>query len=201
MEEKKASFYLLLKRSSAKVQSEDQQPGSATETSDHRSPQKSVLRHLKIAKYKIDYAKDFGTEEQVVHYCTKYLNDFLTSYYTLCNRANAYCKLEKYDRAIEDLNSAIQLKPQRTNAWYLRGAAKGLKESYTDAICDLNKAILINPSNCLALKCRAYCYYKLKIYEEALCDIKMVIIMDFEVGGNNWAPSGVSDTKGKGKAF
>ncbi|RHZ71608.1 hypothetical protein Glove_256g173 [Diversispora epigaea] len=114
----------------------------------------------------MNYAKDFGTEKQVVHYCTKYLNDVPNSYYTLCNRAEAYSKLEKFDRAIEDLSSAI-----------LRGVIKGLKGSYTSAIYDLSKAIIIDPNNCLALKCRAYCYYKLKVYEEALCDIKMVTIM------------------------
>ncbi|RHZ71650.1 hypothetical protein Glove_256g139 [Diversispora epigaea] len=220
----------LWKSFSSRVNPEDpqtQRPGSEMASPDHGSPKKSSLRHLKLSKYKIDYAKDYGTEKQVIHYCTKYLNDVPASYYTLCNRADAYCELKKYDRAMEDLNSAILLKPQRTNAWYLRGVVKGLKESYTDAIQDLNKVIMIDPNHCLALKFRAYCYYKLKEYEEALCDIKMVIIMgcadestfinkvnimkeikklnnstqDLEVGDDNGAPLSVSDTKGKGKAY
>ncbi|RHZ88959.1 hypothetical protein Glove_19g65 [Diversispora epigaea] len=223
----------LWKSLSSRVNSEDsktQQPGSEMASPDHGSPKKSLLRHLKLTKYKIDYAKDYGTEKQVIYYCTKYLNDVPTSYYTLCSRADAYCKLGKYDRAMKDLNSAILIKPQRTNAWYLRGAVKGLKESYTDAIQDLNKAIMIDPNNCSALKCRAYCYYKLKVYEEALCDIKMVIIMGcanestfinkniimreireikkhnnltkgLEVSEDNGAPLSVIDTKGKGKAY
>ncbi|RHZ90182.1 hypothetical protein Glove_5g4 [Diversispora epigaea] len=131
----------------------NQQPGSAMESSDHRSPRKSLLRHLKVTKFQINYAKDFGNEKHV-----------------------AYCKLKKYSRAINDLSSAIQLKPQRSSAWYLRGVIKGLKKSYADAIFDLNKAIMFDPNNCLALKCRAYCYYMLESYEEALCDLKLVII-------------------------
>ncbi|RHZ85771.1 hypothetical protein Glove_60g44 [Diversispora epigaea] len=119
----------------------------------------------------------FGNEKQVVHYCTKYLDDFPTSYSTLCIRAEEYCKLKKYSRAINDLSSAIQLKPQRSSAWYLRGAIKGLKKSYADAIFDLNKAMMFDPNNCLALKCRAYSYYMLESYEEALGDIKLVIIL------------------------
>ncbi|RHZ90181.1 hypothetical protein Glove_5g5 [Diversispora epigaea] len=163
------------KKSSAEVRPDPQQPRSAT--ADHRSSKKLLLHNLKLTKFKINYAKDFGTEKQVVHYCTKYLADFPTSYSTLCNRAEAYCKLKKYNKAINDLNDAIQLKPQKTTAWYLRGAIKGLKESYTEAIYDLSKAIIMDSNNCFALNCRAYCYYMLKEYEEALCDIKMVIIL------------------------
>ncbi|RHZ80745.1 hypothetical protein Glove_132g207 [Diversispora epigaea] len=169
------SISKLWKKSSEGVRPEDQQPRSAT--ADHRSPTKSLLHHLKLTKFKINYAKEFGTEKQVVHYCTKYLYDFPTSYSTLCNRAEAYCKLKKYKKAINDLNIAIRLKPQRSTAWYLRGAIKGLKKSYTDAVYDLSKAIVIDSKNCLALKCRAYCYYMLREYEEALCDLKMVIIL------------------------
>ncbi|RHZ71590.1 hypothetical protein Glove_256g141 [Diversispora epigaea] len=218
---KKVLSFLKRSPSSSKVHSGDQQSGSATESSDRRSPGKSLLRHLKITKFQINYAKDFGNEKQVVHYCTKYLDDFPTSYSTLCNRAEAYCKLKKYSRVIDDLSSAILLKPQRSTAWYLRGVVKGLKKSYADALFDLNKAIMFDPNNCLALKCRAYCHYMLESYEEALCDLKLVIISgcgdeatyinktnimrilkdstnkDLEVGSKN----GVNDIKGKGKAL
>ncbi|RHZ73204.1 hypothetical protein Glove_232g76 [Diversispora epigaea] len=135
----------LLKRSFARVHPEDPQP-QQPESSDCQ-PTRSLLRHLKITKFKINCAKDFGTEKQVIHYCTKYLKDFPTSYKIFCDRAEAYCELKKYSRAINDLNSAILLKPERSTAWYLR---------------DLSKA-----------KCRDYCYYQLKSYEEALCDLKI----------------------------
>ena len=140
-------------------------------------PKKSLLQRFNMTKFKIGYAKSYETEKQVIYYCTKYLNNFPTSYTTLCDRADAFCKLKKYDKAINDLNLAIQLKPERPIAWYLRGAVKGFKESYTDAIDDLSKALRIDPINCLTLKCRAYCYYQLKSYEEALCDLNMIIIM------------------------
>ncbi|RHZ75523.1 hypothetical protein Glove_213g104 [Diversispora epigaea] len=124
---------------------------------DPQDQPKKSLHRFNITKFKIGYAKSYETEKQV--------------------KADAFCKLKKYDKAINDLNLAIQLKPQRSIAWYLRGAVKGFKESYTDAIEDLSKALRIKPINCLALKCRAYCYYQLKSYEEALCDLNMVIIM------------------------
>ncbi|RHZ59089.1 hypothetical protein Glove_365g161 [Diversispora epigaea] len=81
---------------------------------------------------------------------------------------------QKSNRAINDLNSAILLKPERPAAWYLRGAIKGLEN---DAINDLSKAIRIDPINCFALKSRAYCYYQLNSLEETLCDLNMVIIL------------------------
>ncbi|RHZ78457.1 hypothetical protein Glove_164g63 [Diversispora epigaea] len=89
----------LWKRSSAEVSPEDRQPRSAP--SDHRSPKKSLLNHLKITKFQINYAKEYENEKQVVHYCTKYLNDFPTR-----------------PMPINDLNEAILLKPQRSTAWY-----------------------------------------------------------------------------------
>ncbi|RHZ72516.1 hypothetical protein Glove_242g94 [Diversispora epigaea] len=160
----------LWKRSSSLVHSEDPQAQQS-------SPKNSLLRHFNITKFKIDCAKYFEKENQVVHYCTKYLNDFPTSYNTMCDRAEAYGKLKKYDKAIDDLNSAILLRPQRSTAWCLRGVIKGLKKSYTDALDDLNKAIVIDPIDCLALKWRAFCYYMLKSYEQALLDLNMVIIL------------------------
>ncbi|RHZ59092.1 hypothetical protein Glove_365g162 [Diversispora epigaea] len=181
-EKKIFSISKLWKRSSPTVHSEDsqaQQPVSlAAATSDPTppsTPKNLLLRHLNMTKFKIDCAKHFEKENQVVHYCTKYLVNFPNSYSTMCNRAEAYGKLKKYDEAINDLDAAVLLRPQRSTAWCLRGVVKGLKKSYTDALDDLNKAIVIDPIDCLALKWRAFCYYNLKSYEQALSDHNLVI--------------------------
>ncbi|RHZ76741.1 hypothetical protein Glove_194g143 [Diversispora epigaea] len=187
-EKKIFSISKLWKRSSPAVHSEDsqaQQPVLLEATSNPTSPsppKNSLLRHLNITKFKIDCAKHFKKENQVVHYCTKYLVNFPNSYNTMCNRAEAYGKLKKYDEAIDDLDAAILLRPQRSTAWCLRGVVKGLKKSYTDALDDLNKAIVIDPIDCLALKWRAFCYYNLKSYEEALSDLNIVINLDAASG-------------------
>ncbi|RHZ66052.1 hypothetical protein Glove_309g169 [Diversispora epigaea] len=105
-------------------------------------PSKNLLLcHLNITKFKIDYTKHFKNENQVIHYCTKYLVNFSNSYNTICNRVEAYGKLKKYDEAINDLDAAILLRPQRLTVWCLRGVVKGLKKFYIDALDDLNKAI------------------------------------------------------------
>ncbi|RHZ88939.1 hypothetical protein Glove_19g371 [Diversispora epigaea] len=183
IEEKKIfSISKLWKRSSPTVHSKDSQTQQpvllATATSNPTPPPPSknlLLRHLNITKFKIDCAKHFKNENQVVHYCTKYLVNFPNSYNTMCNRAEAYGKLKKYDEAINDLDAAILLRPQRSTAWCLRGVVKGLKKSYTDTLDDLNKAIVIDPIDCLALKWRAFCYYNLKSYEQALSDLNIII--------------------------
>ncbi|RHZ76735.1 hypothetical protein Glove_194g187 [Diversispora epigaea] len=186
-EKKIFSISKLWKRSSPTVHSEDSQAQQpvllAAATSNPTppsppsppSPPKNLLRHLNITKFKIECAKHFKKENQVVHYCTKYLVHFPNSYKTMCNRAEAYGKLKKYDEAINDLDAAILLRPQRSTAWCLRGVVKGLKKSYTDALDDLNKAIVIDPIDCLALKWRAFCYSNLKSYEQALSDLNIVI--------------------------
>ncbi|RHZ81701.1 hypothetical protein Glove_117g469 [Diversispora epigaea] len=176
---KVSSISKLLKRSSNIEDPQDQS-------------KKSLLHHFNITKFKIGYAKSYETEKQVIYYCTKYLNDFPTSYTTLCDRADAFCKLKKYDNAINDLNLAIQLKPQRSIAWYLRGEVKGFKESYTDAIDDLSKALRIDPINCFALKSNIF--RELKNLNN--------LTQDLEIGNNNNGVSlNASDTKGKRKAF
>ncbi|RHZ77439.1 hypothetical protein Glove_177g67 [Diversispora epigaea] len=181
-EKKIFSISKLWKRSSQTVHSEDSQTQQpvllATATSNPTPPPPSknlLLHHLNITKFKIDCAKHFKNENQVVHYCKKYLVNFPNSYNTMCNRAEAYGKLKKYGEAINDLDAAILLRPQRSTAWCLRGVVKGLKKSYTNALDDLNKAIVIDPIDCLALKWRAFCYYNLKSYEQALSDLNIVI--------------------------
>ena len=61
------------------------------------------------------------------------------------NRGIAYVKKGQYDRAISDLNKAIEINPNLVEAYFLRGLAYRHRGQYDRAISDFTKAIEINP--------------------------------------------------------
>ena len=54
-------------------------------------------------------------------------------------RASFYFNQKKYDKAIEDYNEAIKLKPS-ANSYYFRGACKDILNKRKEACEDLQKA-------------------------------------------------------------
>ena len=61
------------------------------------------------------------------------------------NRGTAYKNIGNYRQAIEDLNRAIEIKPDYAEAYINRGVTYNLLGSYRQAIEDLNRAIEIKP--------------------------------------------------------
>ncbi|RHZ87875.1 hypothetical protein Glove_29g177 [Diversispora epigaea] len=177
---KKTWIRALGKKMSSIIHSQVQQQPPSTlspSTSVLESPKQrsfNFLRHH-VPKFKINCAKYYGNENLVVKYCTQYLDDFPLSYSTLCNRAETFGKLKRYDEALNDLNHAITVKPHKSTAWCLRGIIKGLKKFYMEALEDLNSALYRDKSNYLALKWRAFCYYEIHQYIHALWDLDLII--------------------------
>ncbi|RHZ76624.1 hypothetical protein Glove_194g158 [Diversispora epigaea] len=133
-----------------------------------------LLRHH-VPKFKINCAKYYSNENLVIEYCTQYLDRFPSSYSTLCDRAETFRKLKRYEEALNDLNCAIAVKPHKPTAWCLRGIIKGLNKVYMEAIEDLNDALYRDKTDYLALKWRAFCYYEIQFYNHALWDLDLII--------------------------
>ncbi|RHZ55836.1 hypothetical protein Glove_410g82 [Diversispora epigaea] len=182
---KKTWICALGKKMSSIIHSQVQQQPPSTlspSTSVFESPKRrsfNFLRHH-VPKFKINCAKYYGNENLVVKYCTQYLDDFPSSYSTLCNRAETFGKLKRYDEALNDLNHAITVKLHKSTAWCLRGIIKGLKKFYMEALEDLNSALYRDKSNYLALKWRAFCYYEIHQYIHALWDLDLIINSEFQ---------------------
>ena len=49
--------------------------------------------------------------------------------------------MEKFEKAIEDLTSAIQLRPDQGNAYYFRGFAKKNKGDLAGSVADFSRAL------------------------------------------------------------
>lgn len=61
-------------------------------------------------------------------------------------KGNEYYEKGDFDRAIENYNRAIELKPDYDKAYYNRGLAYACKEDYDKAIKDINKVIELKPN-------------------------------------------------------
>lgn len=72
------------------------------------------------------------------------------------NRGLAYLSKGDYDRAIADLDKAIQLGPGGADAYNNRGCARGNKRDYDLAIADFDKAIQLKPDLARAYFNRGY---------------------------------------------
>ena len=65
------------------------------------------------------------------------------------------------DEAIDDYSKAIEIAPNKSEAYINRGDVKVSQEKYDDAIADYSKAIEISPSNSKAYNNRGNTYAKI----------------------------------------
>ncbi|RHZ44248.1 hypothetical protein Glove_749g6 [Diversispora epigaea] len=78
------------------------------------------------------------------------------NYSTLCNRAETFEKLKRYDEALNDLNRVITAKPHKSTARCLSEIINELSKFYMEELEDLNRALCQDKNNYLALKWRAF---------------------------------------------
>uniref|UniRef100_G1K951 Tetratricopeptide repeat domain 6 n=1 Tax=Anolis carolinensis TaxID=28377 RepID=G1K951_ANOCA len=112
------------------------------------------------------------------------VNDFTTFHF--CNhkvsqtyRGRAYLKLEKYEKAAEDLCAAIHLNPCNWIAYYYRGCI--LRKLHPkQALQDFSVSVLLNYSydNLGALLHRGILYAELKEWALAICDFESALELD-----------------------
>lgn len=108
---------------------------------------------------------DDSTDDQTIHGCNGVIaskagrNDLAAAYN---NRGYAYDNKAQYDRAIQDFNQAIRIKPDYALAFNNRGFAYQNKGDYNRAIQDYNQSLKLQPNyqkaidnRTLALRVRA----------------------------------------------
>ncbi len=98
------------------------------------------------------------------------------------NRAAAYGKLNKHERAIEDYDKAIALNPNFAETYNNRGNAYGKLNKHERAIEDYDKAIALNPNYAEAYGNRGIAYSRIRRYEESARDFKKAGISFFYSG-------------------
>lgn len=88
--------------------------------------------------------------------------------FPLMKRGIAYRHLNDFDKALNDLNTSIQLNNQYPVVYENRGYIYLLQEDYHKAIQDFNKALEMDPQSAYSLRNLGLCYLKLQEYEKAL---------------------------------
>ena len=104
------------------------------------------------------------------------------------NRGQHYYEIKEYDRAIEDFNRAIPLKPKwvemaygnRGNAYYAKGEDDKAIDSY-------DQAVALDPKYTSALTARGLLYEKMGVIERAKSDFKASLAADSIFEDNKWA--------------
>jgi len=92
-------------------------------------------------------------------------------YYYLRGSIYANSKPEDSNKAIQDLNKAIELDPAYGVAYNARGVLSNNLQQYNKAIQDLNKAIELNPGYWDNYSSRGISYFNLKQYSRAIQDL------------------------------
>ncbi len=90
-------------------------------------------------------------------------------------RGGAYRILGNYKQAIEDFNSAIEIKPIFASAYYNRCSAYDKLGKYSQAIADCGKAIKLNPAYAEAYVDRGNAHIRLGNHSQAIADYERAI--------------------------
>ncbi len=88
------------------------------------------------------------------------------------NRGRLYGQYDRHDKAISDINRAIELDPKRPLAFYDRGNSYAGKGQHDKAIEDYNEAIRLLPEYTHADVSRGFCYETLGKMAIALTNYK-----------------------------
>lgn len=91
------------------------------------------------------------------------------------NRGNAYDDKGVYDKAIDDYNHAIELRPDEVIAYNNRGVAYSKIGDYRKAMKDYNQAIRIKPNYVEAYNNRGNVYSAIGNYQKAIDDYTYAI--------------------------
>jgi tetratricopeptide (TPR) repeat protein len=94
-------------------------------------------------------------------------------------RGTAYLQQRNLEKALQDFNETLRLKPTYLNALINRGFIYGIRKNWQSAIQDLESAVKINPADGKVHNNLAFYYSNLNKYEEAETSIRRAIELGF----------------------
>ncbi len=117
----------------------------------------------------------------IIKYSKNNPDDIKSTYSAYANICQFYNMLKEYENAIENCNTALELKPNFDGAFAKRGWANINLKKYDDAINDLTKAIEFARSNKFKsgiYNDRSLVYINLKNYKKAISDCNKAIALN-----------------------
>ncbi|WP_423128807.1 tetratricopeptide repeat protein [Gaoshiqia sp. Z1-71] len=114
-----------------------------------------------------------------IEYYTKKINQNPNDYVSLVERGISYNLKDDFENSLKDLNAALELDSNNSDALYYRAIALSRLDKVKEAIEDLNRLIDLNESDKAELfNNRGYSYMLLKDYEAALKDYNKAIELE-----------------------
>jgi len=121
-----------------------------------------------------------GYSKDLDDICAEKIEEFKTigvqkDYILLYARAIEYYETNEYEKAIDDLTTAININPEYFAAYYSRGIVYLKMRKLNASITDFRKSLEINPGDEDAYYNRAIAYFELGNYKNALADYEQAL--------------------------
>ncbi len=154
----------------------EEMQGFVNETDNYvsKNPKLRILRGY-IEATNADIANRNNDRAGAIEYYTKAIS-FGDYYYFFRERGEIYAEMGQSEKAMSDLNKALDLHPQNADTLRSRGRLFQKLGKLDLALSDLNLTIQLDPLDPHNLSARAHLYKKLKRYKDALEDYKDALI-------------------------
>ena len=128
--------------------------------------------------------------ERKIDLYTMAIKNYSGFYLPWTNRAVCYLNWGRWDKAIEDATTAIDLAPEQPHAWGVRGRAYAAKREFEKAYSDLDRALELAKTDIDLRNMhndRGNVYFTAREYDKAIRDYKKAVSItpEFAKGWNN----------------
>jgi tetratricopeptide (TPR) repeat protein len=130
-------------------------------------------------------ALESGDKTRAAEFDTKALANFEkavandeTRWKAIHNRGVSYALAGKYEKAIADFTSVVELRPDYPNGWFNRAEIRYELGHFEQAITDYTKTLELTPSDFGSHTSRGHAYFQLRKFTEALADYTAAIKLD-----------------------
>ena len=86
--------------------------------------------------------------------------------------------MRDFQRSLQDLDTALRLKPDDLRAWRVRGAVRERLGQDAGALADYSEALRRDPQDARLYLARSAVFVRLKKYSEALQDREQAVLLD-----------------------
>ncbi len=130
------------------------------------------------AEYREDSEMSELKEKERVY--SNRLRDVVNDVYALMGRADLYLEMGEDQKALADMNKAIEIDPKNVSAINMRAAYYADKKMYKEAMNDITKSLKLSKSDNLeAYFTRGLVYAEQDKFKEAIADFDKVIDLDY----------------------
>ncbi|NCU32678.1 MAG: hypothetical protein EOM23_07095, partial [Candidatus Moranbacteria bacterium] len=136
----------------------------------------------------IQEAKKYFGRDSLIQQQYRFLNQKIKiePHLGLFNKANEDFQAKRYEKAIEQLDTFIELAADYVPAHQIRSFSNYYLNNFEESIEDANKALKLDPKNSSLINLRGVCYRALDNLDQACKDFKKAMDMGNDSGKTNY---------------